>query len=390
MTQRGLWAGAAVLFVAMGVGRFAYTPLLALMRVDAGLTVAMAGVLASSNLAGYLAGAALTMHPGVRRRRAVLTAWAAVTVVLTTAAMALPPVWWMAARFATGVASGICFVLVVSLILDRLAKDALRFGIALVFAGIGSGIAGSGALVMLFAAYGGSRAAWLGLAAVSAVLVLVALPALPRDIPVTDSQPGRAGADARGPVFLWLAFAYGIEGAAYIIPGTFLVALVKEIPGLASYAAGAWILVGIVAIPSALMWNAAARRWSTRAAFLAALVLQTVGLVAPILLPGWTGVLILAVTLGGTFIGIGQLASAFGRELRPHRSNVALGQLTVLYGIGQVAGPLIATRISLATGSYRGALVFAAGALGVAIAGFGGYLAVARRDRAEARREERA
>ena len=45
-----LASGALMLAAAMGVGRFAYTPLLPVMEHEAGLSVSMAGVLASANL----------------------------------------------------------------------------------------------------------------------------------------------------------------------------------------------------------------------------------------------------------------------------------------------------------------------------------------------------
>ena len=50
-------AGLAALAVAMGIGRFAFTPLLPMMQQDAGLSVADGGWLASANYLGYLAGA---------------------------------------------------------------------------------------------------------------------------------------------------------------------------------------------------------------------------------------------------------------------------------------------------------------------------------------------
>ena len=46
------WAGLAALAVAMGIGRFAFTPILPMMQQDAGLTVAGGGWLASANYLG--------------------------------------------------------------------------------------------------------------------------------------------------------------------------------------------------------------------------------------------------------------------------------------------------------------------------------------------------
>ena len=48
------FAGLAALAVAMGIGRFAFTPILPMMQDDAGLSIADGGWLASANYAGYL------------------------------------------------------------------------------------------------------------------------------------------------------------------------------------------------------------------------------------------------------------------------------------------------------------------------------------------------
>ena len=61
-------AGLAALAVAMGIGRFAFTPLLPMMQADAGLTLAQGGWLASANYAGYLAGALWAAAQPVRQR----------------------------------------------------------------------------------------------------------------------------------------------------------------------------------------------------------------------------------------------------------------------------------------------------------------------------------
>jgi len=56
--------GLLALAIAMGIGRFAFTPLLPMMQEGAGVTLAQGGCLASANYVGYLVGAltAVTLH----------------------------------------------------------------------------------------------------------------------------------------------------------------------------------------------------------------------------------------------------------------------------------------------------------------------------------------
>lgn len=55
------------------------------------------------------------------------------------------------------------------------------------------------------------------------------------------------------------------------------------------------------------------------------------------------------------------LATGLARDLRSDRTAAAIGELTALYSVGQILGPLVATALVLRTGSYHAALLCAAG-----------------------------
>lgn len=93
------------LAVAMGIGRFAFTPLFPLMVRD-GLIDSHAGaMLAAANYLGYLAGALAAAR--MRTRPALLLALGLAGTVLITAAVGWTAsgFWWAVLRFLAGVMS---------------------------------------------------------------------------------------------------------------------------------------------------------------------------------------------------------------------------------------------------------------------------------------------
>ena len=346
-------AGLVVLAVAMGVGRFAYTPLLPLMLDSAGLSHAMAGIVASSNLAGYFVGALSASSAAFRTKRLAGVWFAIAGVIVTTAIMASAslPIW-LIARFLTGVGSGFAFVLASGIVLDRAAAERRPDWVAIFYGGVGVGIVLTGVAVPLLGATGGWRAGWLGLAAISAAISALALPGLRDHLagrkPHEDDPEGAR--DSR--LFPWLLLAYGGQGFGYIIPATFIVAMIAGTPSLAAFATLSWIVVGVVAIPSTILWNRLGITLGRDRALVFALLVLGAGTIAPIVAPNAFGVVVAAATLGGTFIGITALANALGRQLFPHHSHVAIGQLTAVFGVGQIIGPAAAGALAGATGGY--------------------------------------
>ena len=344
----------------MGVGRFAYTPMLPVMQTEAGLSHALAGLLASSNLAGYLAGVLVAMGAAFRTRRLGVVRWGLAAVIATTALMAIPsPSLWIAARFATGVASGFVFVLSSSIVLDRAALEGKHGWVGVFYAGVGAGIVASGLLIPAALRFGDWRAGWLGLALVSAVASIGVLLWFD-DWGHPEFAHEHATIAAERGAFWWLFTAYGGEGLGYIIPATFMVAMIAATPAIASLASANWIVVGLVAIPSSFVWSRIGIAIGRRTALAAALFLQAGGIVAPILVPGAVAVVLSAVTLGGTFMGATALANALGRESYPESSHIAVGRLATIFGFGQIAGPLLATSLTVRTGSYTAATEAAA------------------------------
>ena len=366
----------AALAASVGVGRFALTPILPLMLAQAGLAPHDSALLATANYAGYLVGAvAGILAPGLLRLR-----WSArvagIVMVASLAGMAatseLPA--WLALRFVAGVASALVFVIAVDVALGRFrGREARLAGWA--FGGIGAGIALTGALVLAISQVAGWQAAWLIAAALAAALVATAWRMPVPDPPPTPAVPAAAPSDGRRRIpFAAVLAGYSLEGAGYIIAGTFLVvAIGQTVP--AALASASWIVVGLAALPSSALFAWLGFRRSRSGLLAIALAAQAIGVALPALAGGAGFAAVSAVLFGGTFVGIGTLSLGLGKETTV-RSSVAL--LTAGYGLGQVLGPLVAAPF-LSSG-YRGALVASAVIIAVAaLVVAGSHLPIRRR-----------
>lgn len=375
-TSRGSLAlftvsGLLALLLAMGIGRFAYTALLPQMLEEGLLTHAQGALLAGANYAGYLAGALWAAFSRQANPAARLGS-GLVASVLTTLAMGFDLGFglWCAVRFAAGVASALVYVYATGIVLRRLAAAAAPGWSMLHYVGVGGGITLSAlvAQVMLdhqaLAAHG-----WWSLGAIALPAAVCAavglLPSGRRALSVHETAAQQA--QAATPPLGWLAASYGLAGLGYIVNMTFMPLMLRGDAGTRGAALTGWLVVGLAAVPATAIWVRLALQCGIYPALIACTLVQAVGVALPVLLPGVSAALVGAALLGGTFMGIAGLAQWLARVRDPQASARRIGLLTVFYGLGQIAGPLLVAALGRGR-DFTLPVLLAAGALLVSAA----------------------
>lgn len=348
-----VFGGILLLAVAMGIGRFAYTPMLSSMQQSLGWSSSEAGIIAMSNYLGYFVGALLLSFLVIRRKKEILSIALLVNVV-TTFMMGFCDdfVLFCIIRFLSGISSGFIFILCSQIVLSYITRLRKSSWSGFLYSGVGLGIVISSLILMLFSDVFIWRSIWKMLGYVSAVLSLLGIlfmpPTLEEEIKTTSSST------IKKPIH-WLIFAYGLEGLGYIITGTFIVAIAQEIPTLQWDATIIWLIVGIAAIPSCWFWVRLAEKNSYKQILAIALFVQAFGIVIPAIAANKIGFLISAILFGLTFMGITTLANAIGKEYNAQ----SLSRLTAVYALGQMLGPMIAGKL-LDQLHFSAAFIFAA------------------------------
>jgi len=365
------FAGLCALALGMGIGRFAYTPVLPYMQADFGLSVQAAGYVASANFAGYLAGALLAISVPARLRRAAFLAAVALSVATTLGMALLASPWPMAlARALSGIASAFVLIHGSAIVLDRLARDGRPALFSLLYAGVGVGMALSALVVELAARAGsGSGTQWLALGLVSVALAPLAA-TLRDDAPPPSTAPGRdtarVAATPSGALpgatraLRWLVAAYACLGFGYVITATFIVVMVRTRPDWQPLEMLVWLVVGMAAAPSNYLWLRVTQRVGPWRAMIAAYLLEAVGVAATVSAHSLAMVMVGAGLLGGTFMGITALGLTTARGLTAGASGPVLARMTAAFGFGQIVGPAFGGWLAARTGGFGAPSVVAA------------------------------
>lgn len=358
--------GCAALAVAMGIGRFAFTPLLPMMQQDVGLSVADGGWLASANYLGYLVGAlsavALRVSPATVMRGALLATGLLTLGMGVTAGLAT----WLVLRLLAGVASAWVFVFASSWCLGRLAA-AGRSGLnGAVYSGVGVGMAAAGGLCLVFASLDtGAARAWIGQGA----LALAVTAAIWR--PLGAANQDHQAADERSGAGDWrwsvdsarVVACYGALGFGYIIPATFVPAMARQLVQDPLVFGASWPPFGIAAALSTLAAAAAMRRLGTRPLWALGHAVMALGVAAPVVWPSIGGIMVAAIAVGGTFVVATMAGMQEARAIGGAHARRLMAIMTAAFAAGQILGPLFASATVGPNGDFARPLSAAAALL---------------------------
>ncbi len=399
----------------MGIGRFAFTPILPMMLHDGVVDLPGASWLASSNYVGYLIGALLcTFDPWLRRRFALHTTANApafvrrglAATVLLTLAMALPwPAAWPALRFAAGVASAYCFVYTSGWCLAQLAaRGAPALG-GVMFVGPGAGIVASGLLASVMVSWQWrASTGWIVFALLAAVLSAAAWHVFRRENDVVPARPAAtvieaAPAAASGAVpapaaaalgvppqehgtgeVATLAFAYGISGFGYIVTATFLPVIARAAIAGSPLIDLFWPIFGAGVMAGALLSSRLPARPDQRHRLAAGYVMQAIGIAIGVAWPTEAGFAAGSLLLGLPFTTLTFFMLQEVRRIRPLTAASTIGMVTAVWAIGQALGPPMVAALLRQSGgdahaAFQRSLVVAAAAL---LVGAAIYVASAR------------
>jgi len=357
----------------MGIGRFAFTPILPLMIQEGTVHLAQTAWLSSSNYVGYLVGALLLLKS---KRHPLFVILGLSLVTLTTWLASLSSFdWLLVLRFLAGVASAWVLVSISAFAINWL-KSRRVVTSGLIYTGVGIGITLTGLICSYFifqsatatiAAQSSfsplSSRLWqyLGVIALLATLLVTFLLAkinsqfastAAASIAAAKTNPSKAAhtnpTASITPAKLKLAkvlTAYGLFGFGYILPATFLPQIAKQWLSGQSYLL-IWPFFGLAAALSVVLSQGLQRRYnnfSLLGVWRVSQIIMAVGTLLPALWQSLAGLMLSSLMVGGTFMVVTMAGLQVAASQVTHYPKYNLSALmTASFAFGQLIGPLTA------------------------------------------------
>ncbi len=356
--------GLISLALAMGIGRFAFTPLLPMMREDGLVNITDGGLLASVHFLGYWLGAVIaTKVPCPPRMMLRLSLLA---IGLGTWGMGLTDDFtvWLILRWLSGVCSAWVLVLISNYYVKHLTDTGRADCQGWVFSGVGAGISITGLGCLAFMVNGtGSSESWRIIGALSLITICAACYGMGREIPAVR-RVVRVRESQRSPLDWRAVVAYGAAGIGYVIPATYLPVMAREIVQSPLIFGWGWPVFGAAAFVSTLLAARFQKRYSNRQIWAASQVVMAIGLLLPVIHPHILTIITAGLCVGGTFMVITMTGMKEAHRIAPSGDVMRhIAVMTASFATGQIIGPVFAGSIYDLTQSFTIALVITSAAL---------------------------
>jgi predicted MFS family arabinose efflux permease len=353
--------GTAGLATAMGIGRFAFTPMLPLMQLHDLVSLRQGSYLASAHYVGYLLGALLLFAfnpPPARAAKFGLATVAVSTLAIAFTSSFLP---WLVLRLIAGVASAFVLVGISGWALAVLAAHDRPQLTGWVFAGVGAGIVFAGAAVLAIGATDLAPAVgWIVLGAAACCVALGAA------LLIEDIAPSMAVdlATLRLDASAWrLIICYGSFGFGYIIPATFLPAAAHSMISDPAVFGWIWPIFGVAAASSTVLASSILGNLQPRRAWAYGQLIMAFGVALPAVQTTLFSIIVSAICVGGTFMVITMAGMQEARRIAAQSAPRLMAAMTAAFAAGQLVGPLTLTAVNSAAEAIRRPSLFAASIL---------------------------
>lgn len=357
------------LAVAMGIGRFAFTPILPLMIQEGKVHLAQTAWLSSSNYIGYLVGALSLLKS---KRHPLFVVLGLTLVTLTTWLASLSGFGWLLVlRFLAGVASAWVLVSISAFAINWLKSRQIATS-GLIYTGVGIGITLTGLICSYFIIQSAtatiaaqsslsplSSRLWQYLSVIALLATLLvtflmakinsqfATTAAAKANP-THTKANHTSSSIPPPAKLKLAnvlTAYGLFGFGYILPATFLPQIAKQWLSGQSYLL-IWPFFGLAAALSVVLSQGLQRHYnnvSLLGFWRVSQIVMAVGTLLPALWQSLAGLVLSALMVGGTFMVVTMAGLQVAASQVTHYPKYNLSALmTASFAFGQLIGPLTA------------------------------------------------
>ncbi|WP_152054580.1 YbfB/YjiJ family MFS transporter [Aliarcobacter butzleri] len=356
-------AGIISIFIGVGIARFSFTSLLPLMLNDI-LTIKFAGFLASINYIGYLSGAISAIfikdiYTKIKFFRVGLFLSIISTIIL---GLTTNEYLWILSRLIAGFATAMILVVCSSIVMVKLNVEDKTKIMGIYFSGIGIAITAT----HLFLTYINKNEnlwqfSWVVLAIIAMISCIYPLYILSIENKI-DTHIIKHKIDKKifSPFIIILTIAYFCEGIGFVVQATFLPDIINKVDGLEGYGNLTWLFVGIVGIPSSIIWMKLAYKYGSVNMIISALIIQIIGILIPSITNNLYLNILSGALYGGTFIGLSALFMNLVGKLSEKNPVFLMGTITSAYSLGMIIAPLYCVALYEKFNSYEFSLYITA------------------------------